>query len=222
MIMKKTSVTLSLALLLSAAPTRADRLQDVLAEMKKAGDRLKTLTAEFQQIDKDFILGDEEKSGGKLYLAVPGRIRWEYAPPRERILLVKDQLVRLYNKTANQVNEFRQGQGGREGKGGGADLLIGFGKSNAKIGESYDVSLVGETPDAVTLSLVPKKDSAASLFTRIELTVDKKTWTPRQSVFHEPNRDRTEIQFANLSVNPSLPAGIFELKLPPNVEIIRD
>lgn len=217
--MRKTAVTLSLALLFAAAPTRADRLQEVLAQMKKAGDRLQTLTADFQQTDHDFILEDEESSAGKLYLAVPGRIRWEYAPPRERILLVKGELVRLYNKTANQVNEFRRGQGS---KSGGADLLIGFGKSNANIGESYDASLVSETSDSVTLSLVPKPNSAVSLFTKIELTVDKKTWTPRQSVFHEPNRDRTEIGFKNLKVNPTLPAGIFDLKLPPNAEILRN
>lgn len=217
--MLKTSVTLSLALLFTGAPARADRLQEVLAEMKKAGDRLKTLTAEFQQIDHDFILEEEETSAGKLYLAVPGRIRWEYAPPRERILVVKDELVRLYNKTANQVNEFRQGKGG---KSEGTDLLIGFGKSNAKIGESYDASLASETSDSVRLNLVPKPGSSASFFTRIELEIDKKTWTPRQSVFHEPNRDRTEIRFGDLKVNPALPAGIFELELPPNVEIIRN
>jgi outer membrane lipoprotein-sorting protein len=217
--MRRTSVTLSLALLFSAAPARAERLQEVLAEMRKAGDRLQTLTAEFQQTDHDFILEDEETSSGKLYLAVPGRIRWEYAPPRERILLVKDGLVRLYNKVSNQVNEFRQGQGGKTGA---ADLLIGFGKSNAKIGEAYDASLASETADSVRLNLVPKPGSAASFFTRIELEIDKKTWTPRQSVFHEPNKDRTEIRFANLKVNGALPAGIFELKLPANVEIIRN
>ena len=82
--------------------------------------------------------------------------------------------------------------------------------------------MASETADSVRLNLVPKPGSSASFFTRIELEIDKKTWTPRQSVFHEPNRDRTEIRFGNLKVNPALPAGIFELKLPANVEIIRN
>jgi outer membrane lipoprotein-sorting protein len=205
--------------LLAALLLVPDRLDEVLAEMKKAGDRLQTLTADFEQTDHDFVLGDEEKSSGKLYLSVPGRIRWEYAPPRARVLLVKDKLVRLYNPASNQVNEFEQGKNpGR----GGADLLVGFGKSNEKIGETYDARLVEETKDTVVLDLVPKPDSAASLFTRIELTLDKTTWTPVRSVFHEPNRDRTDIRFSNVAVNGKLPAGVFELKLPPNVEIIRN
>jgi outer membrane lipoprotein-sorting protein len=216
--MPKIAVVLLAALFLPV-PSRADRLSEVLLEMKKAGEKLSTLTAEFDQTDHDFILGDEKKSEGKLYLAVPGRIRWEYAPPQARVLLVKDELVRLYNPTANQVNEFPQGKGG---KSGGADLLVGFGKSNEKIGESYDASFVRETAGEVVLDLIPKPESAASIFTRIELTIDKKSWTPSQSVFHEPNRDRTVIRFENVAVNGPLPSSIFELKLPPNVEIIRN
>jgi NAD+ synthase (glutamine-hydrolysing)/outer membrane lipoprotein carrier protein len=205
--------------LLSAAPARADRLDEVLAEMGKAGKRLKTMTADFAQTDHDFILKDQEESRGKLYLAVPGRIRWEYSPPREKVLVVKDDLVRLFNPTANQVHEFRRGKGA---KSGGADLLIGFGSGNERIRESYDVSLIEETDSAVSIALVPKPDSQASLFTKIELTLDKTTWTPVRSVFHSPNRNRADIRFESVVLNRDLPPATFELKLPPNVEIIRN
>lgn len=211
-------VAFALAVSLLAAPSEADRLDEVLAEMDKAGKRLKTMTADFRQTDHDFILKDEEESAGKLYLAVPGRIRWEYAPPREKLLVVKDELVRLYNPTANQVQEFRRGKGA---KSGGADLLVGFGSGNEKIQENYDVSLGEETDSTVAISLVPKNPEA-SMFTRIELTLDKTSWNPVQSVFHSPNRNRTEIRFANVVLNRNLPPATFELKLPPNVEIIRN
>ena len=200
-------------------PARADRLDEVLAEMGKAGKRLKTMTADFVQTDHDYLLKDQEDTRGKLYLAVPGRIRWEHAPPREKVLVVKDDLVRVYNPTARQVHEFERGKGS---KSGGADLLIGFGSGNEKIRESYDVSLVEEAEPTVSIALVPKPDSQASLFTKIELTLDKKTWTPVRSVFHSPNRNRADIRFENVALNRDLPSGIFELKLPPNVEIIRN
>jgi len=204
--------------LLEGSAASADRLDEVLAEMGKAGKRLKTMTAGFRQVDHDYILKDQEESRGTLSLAVPGRIRWEYAPPREKVLVVKDDLVRLYNPTANQVQEFRRGKGTRSG---GADLLIGFGSGNEKIRETYDVSLGEETESTVAMSLVPKKPEA-SVFTQIELTLDKKTWNPVRSVFHSPNRNRTEIFFENVVLNPNIPSATFELKLPPNVEIIRN
>ena len=215
--MKNHSVFLAAFLLASLSSwAGADRLDDVLSEMGNAGDRLESLSAVFVQTDHDFILEEEEVSTGKLFLQVPGRIRWEYAPPREKVLLVTDNLVRLYIPTANQVQEFKKG------KGEGTDLLIGFGKSNDRIGESYDVSLGQEDEHGVVLALVPKPDSPASLFTKIELTIDKKTWTPVRSVFHEPNRNRTDIRFDDVEINGTLPARIFELKLPKNVEILPD
>jgi outer membrane lipoprotein carrier protein len=199
-------------------PARAGRLDEILAEMEKAGKRLKTMTADFVQTDHDYLLKDQEETRGKLYLAVPGRIRWEHAPPREKVLLVKDDLVRVYNPAAHQVHEFRRGKGS---KSGGADLLIGFGSGNETIRETHEVSLVEETDSTVTLSLLPK-DPTKSLFTRVELTLDKKTWTPVRSVFHSPNRNRADIRFENVALNRDLPSGTFELKLPANVEIIRN
>jgi outer membrane lipoprotein-sorting protein len=133
--------------------------------------------------------------------------------------VVKDDLVRVYNPTARQVHEFRRGQGS---KSGGADLLIGFGSNSESIRKNYDVSLAAETDTEATLALVPKPDSKASLFTRIELTLDKKTWTPVRSVFHSPNRNRADIRFENVALNRDVPADTFELKLPPNVEILRN
>jgi len=205
------------ALALLSRGARADRLDDILSAMGNAGNRLESLSVAFVQTAHDFILEEEEISTGKLFLQVPGRIRWEYAPPSEKVLLVTDNLMRLYNPTANQVQEFKKGKGNQ-----GTDLLIGFGKSNDKIGESYDVSLGQEDEHGVVLALVPKPDSPASLFTKIELTIDKKTWTPVRSVFHEPNRDRTDIRFDDVEINGTLPEGIFELRLPKDVEILRD
>jgi outer membrane lipoprotein carrier protein len=204
--------------LFGAAPARAERLDEILAEMGQAGKRLKTMTADFVQTDHDFLLKDQEETKGKLFLSIPGRIRWEHAPPREKVLLVKDDLVRVYNPTANQVHEFKRGKGKSSG---GADLLIGFGSENEKIRENYDVSLVEETGSSATLSLVPKPGSQGSIFTKVELTLDKKTWTPVRSVFHSPNRNRADIQFQNVVLNRDLPSSTFELKLPANVEIIR-
>jgi outer membrane lipoprotein carrier protein len=208
--------------LFTGGPARAaspDRLDEILAEMDKAGKRLKTMTADFVQTDHDYLLKDQEETKGKLYLGVPGRIRWEHAPPREKVLLVKDDLVRVYNPTARQVHEFKRGKGSKDG---GADLLIGFGSNNERIRENYDVSLSEESDSTATLALVPKPGSPASLFTRIELTLDKKTWTPVRSVFHSPNRNRADIRFENVALNRELPSDVFELKLPPNVEIIRN
>ena len=193
-----------------------DRLEEILAAMSKAGDSLETLAADFEQVHHDHILEEEEKSSGKLYMKVPGNIRWEYAPPDSKVLLVRDDKILLYNPIAHQAQEFKQGQK----RGAGAALLIGFGKSNAEIGKHYDVSLVGEDDLQVVLRLLPKPDSAASLFAAIDMTLNKENWTPDRTVFHELNKDTTILEFQDVRVNAPLPPKTFELELPPGVEII--
>jgi outer membrane lipoprotein carrier protein len=185
--------------------------------MKEAGDSLQTLAADFEQTNHDHILEEEEKSSGKLYMEVPGRIRWEYAPPNAKVLLVKDNKILLYIPIAHQAQEFKQGQM----RGGGADLLIGFGKSNAEIGKHYDVSLVEEDDRHVVLKLLPKPESAASVFAAIDLTLSKENWSPSRTVFYELNKDTTTLVFQDVRVNGPLPPKVFELDLPSDVEIIR-
>ena len=212
--------TILLLLVLFATPPPSfglDRLAEILAVMKEAGDRLETLAADFEQTNRDHILEEEETSSGKLFLQVPGRIRWEYAPPAAKVLLVKDEKILLYNIVAHQVQEFERGQM----RGAGADLLIGFGRSNAEIGKHYDVSLLEERSEEVVLKLIPKPDSSASIFAVIELTLGKADWTPVRTVFHELNKDTTTLAFNDVRLNEPLPPKIFELDLPPGVEIIR-
>lgn len=212
--------TFALLAVLFATPVSSfaiDRLAEVLAAMKEAGDQLQTLTADFQQTNRDYILEEEETSSGRLFLQVPGQIRWEYAPPASKVLLVKDDKILLYNEVAHQVQEFESDRM----RGSGADLLIGFGRSNAEIGKQYDVSLLEERSDAVVLELIPKPESSASIFAAIELTMSKAQWTPVQTVFHELNRDTTTLAFGNVKLNDRLPPKIFELDLPAGVEVLR-
>lgn len=196
------------------------RLSSILAEMKKAGESLRSLSATFEQTDHDYILSENEVSAGVVYIRVPGRIRWEHLEPQPKVLLIEDDLIRLYNPTAHQVNEFKQGKDS-SGRARGADLLVGFGKSNENIGKNYDVELLEETEDNVVLKLIPKPDSRAALFMSIDLTLDKTSWTPIRSVFHEANRDWTDIRFHEVTINGKLPDDAFELELPPDVEIIK-
>lgn len=216
----KVLLTISLlALSLVAAPVAVERLDEILAEMQKAGDALKTLSADFVQTDYDAILEDRDVSRGKLYLEPPGRVRWEHLEPAPKVLVVQDRLARLYNPTAGQVNEFKTNNGDSSG---GFNLLVGFGSGNDAIAKHYDASLLEETSSSVVLKLVPKPDSPASIFAAIELTVDKTSWTPVRSVFREMNRDHTDIDFENVVVNGKLPDHVFELDLPPDVEIIKN
>ncbi len=197
----------------SGAPA-PERLTEVLAALKSAGESLQTLAARFRQTKHDHILSEDSVVTGRLYYQVPGRIRWEYDPPDGKVLLVREDKVQVYNPAARQVQEFPKGRL----KAAEGELLIGLGPGNAAIGKRYQVSLLGEDADRVTLKLVPRGEA---LFTGIELSLDSARFLPVRTVFQEPNRDTTELVFSQKEVNRALPRQIFELKLPAGVEVIR-
>jgi outer membrane lipoprotein carrier protein len=207
-------LTLELAGAVPAAG--AERVAEILAAMKAAGERLQTMAARFEQKKHDHVLDEYEVAAGKLYLRVPGNLRWEYDPPDGKILLVQEDRVRVYNPTARQVQEFKKGQmRGFEG-----DLLIGFGRSNRELAQRYEVSLAEEGPRGVVLRLKPRSEEA--LFISVELTLDPHNWVPVRTVFTEPNDDRTELTFSERALNGDLPGSVFELDLPPGVEVVRE
>jgi outer membrane lipoprotein carrier protein len=199
-----------------AVEPAAERLAEVLAAMKAAGASLRTLSARFRQTKHDHILDEDSVTTGKLYYRVPGRIRWEYDPPDQKVLLVGQDKIQVYNPAARQVQELRKGRM----KGAEGELLIGLGPGNAEIGKRYHVRLLKEEDERVVLELAPRGEQ--SLFTAIELTLEPGRWIPARTIFREPNRDTIELVFSETELNRALPPGIFELKLPPGVEVVRE
>jgi outer membrane lipoprotein-sorting protein len=74
--------TLIAAALVAASPAAAEKLS--LNEISDYLNGLKTATGEFTQINDDGTI-----STGQIYIKRPGRVRFEYAPP-EQILVVAD------------------------------------------------------------------------------------------------------------------------------------
>ena len=70
----------SLVLALLALPAQAQQLS--LAEVSNYLNRLQTATGGFTQIN-----GDGTISTGQIYIKRPGRIRFEYAPPDNSLVI---------------------------------------------------------------------------------------------------------------------------------------
>lgn len=200
-------------LLLPAAAGAADRDQ-VLAALASRGRELRTMRAEFVQVKRSAVLGDEERTTGTVSLGVPGRLRWDYLTPEPSAMLIRDGRFARYFPRTRQV--FR---GPARGE---ADLLVGFGPGAADLGRKYVVTLVGEEAlageRAHRLRLEPR---APGLFSLIELWVDALRSVPLQTRLTEPTDDTTTIRFSGVVLNGALPADAFELKLPKDVVEVR-
>ncbi len=90
-------IALFLALVM-AGPVAADKLP--LSEISKYLNQLKTAQGEFTQINDDGTI-----STGEILIKRPGKMRFEYNPPDEALVIAVNQAVYIIDKKSNQPPE---------------------------------------------------------------------------------------------------------------------
>ncbi len=83
-----------LALLLLALPAQADKLS--LSQISAYLNGLRTAEADFTQIN-----GDGTISTGRLFIKRPGRVRFEYAPPDQTLVMAGGGQVAVFDGASN-------------------------------------------------------------------------------------------------------------------------
>jgi len=91
-------LTLSLALILGASAAAAEKLS--LDALSRYLNDLRTIEAQITQIN-----GDGSISTGKLQIKRPGKMRFEYNPPNEGLVLVEANSVAVFDDKSNQGPE---------------------------------------------------------------------------------------------------------------------
>jgi outer membrane lipoprotein-sorting protein len=90
------------ALVMLPGPVRAAALQPSdladLAEIERYLDSIRTMSAEFQQIDQEGRVAT-----GRIFLARPGRMRVEYDPPTPYLLVASSGALVYYDAEIDQV-----------------------------------------------------------------------------------------------------------------------
>ena len=78
-------------------------------------------------------------------------------------------------------------------------------------------SFPSEKPEAWQLKLTLKEEGEYSY---ILLEIDKKTWLIRRAILFDWAGNKTEYRFTKIKTNVRFSKDVFELKVPPDVEII--
>jgi outer membrane lipoprotein-sorting protein len=145
----------------AAAPTPAQvTAQDTLELQRIAAylNNIRTMTARFQQV------ASNGASTGRLWVARPGRMRFEYDPPTEIALLADAQSVYYWDKELNQTSKYELRQTPawfflRDPISFGGDVVV---TRFERAGGIVRVTLVeGTRPDAGSLTLVFRENPLA-------------------------------------------------------------
>ena len=179
-------------------------------------NRLTTLKAEFTEIYQG--PGISRTESGTLWLKKPGRMRWEYRQPREKLFLTDSHTAFFYVPGERQARKtpLRNLDDIR------SPLRYLLGKT--KLEKELDgLSLVIDRTPAVAgdtvLRGVPKgmKDRIAEVLLEISpnFRIDR-------ILIHEIDGTSTDFRFSNAEENIAVADNLFRLTLPPGVEVIED
>jgi len=197
-------ILLGLALLLlPVQPARAEALNDFLARVETRAAATRAFACDFRQERRLAIFAKPVVFSGKLYLARPDRLRWEFTAPIASLLILDGKTGRRcgegspsseFNLERDPVMRLVAGQLRTWTNGNYRDLLGEFAL---------------ELASGPSLILKPRKEGLASFLNRIVVVFDSDSLQPARVEIHEEGGDRTVISFSSYRLNPELAPELF-------------
>jgi len=199
----------------ASTPTELDSFLDAWAEKAKG---VRSLSLRFRQEKKLRILRRPKISEGELLYA--GEQLWVRMRGRtgdvESELLLKDGELRILYPRLKRLEVLDVGEG-KSGKGFGVGTSIPFFAGDPREAKrDYEVTLE-RRKESDFLTLTPRAENARVKRLELEL-VDFEVRRYRQL---EKNGDEMHFEVLSVEINPEVPEGSFELKVPRGTRIVR-
>jgi outer membrane lipoprotein carrier protein len=198
----------SLALFAQTSP------QDVIARLERNLASLQSFQADFEQTSYSNSIAIPFREKGRLHFQKPDRMRWEYTSPEPKTFVFKEGLLLSYFPEDNQL--WRQKIPPEEYENEILAILAG----RARLTEKYKVEpspFPEAGPDAAQFKLTPKDEGETAY---LLLEIDQKSWMIRRVVLFDWANNKNEFAFSRMKINPRMGKDLFEIKVPPDCEII--
>jgi len=188
--------------------------QDVIARLERNLASLQSFQADFEQTSYAISVATPFREKGRVHFQKPDRMRWEYTSPEPKTFVFKEGLLLSYFPEDNQL--WRQKIPPEEYENEILALLAG----RARLTEKYRVEpspFPEAAPDAAQLKLTPKEEGETDY---LLLEIDQKSWMIRRVVLFDWSGNKNEFVFSRMKINPRMGKDLFEIKVPPDCEII--
>ena len=174
-------------------------------------EKVDTFKASFIQVVLDENLLALEESSGLLWIARPGRFRWDYESVHRQSIVADGEVLWLYDVELEQVTRRAQ----ESAIGQTPAVLLSGGQQYRK---DYNVTILGRQGAVYWISLVPKLSDGS--FAEIQLGFEGETLRLIQ-LLDELNQI-TRVTLANVVENEPISDSVFRFIPPTGVDVISD
>ena len=192
-------------------------LEALLQRLDRAQESLTSLTADLEETRTLELLSDPQHLRGRLAYEKPGRIRWEYQSPEERIYVLEDGKLTGWLPAKNRLEKVDLHRYEKRLR-----RLVGLGQDTAALKKEFKLTLLeaGDAETPAQLKLVPRSRRVRKRVREVRLWIDPKLSLPVQIQYETGSGDKILVKLNKLQVNPALAASTFSLTIPPDAEIV--
>jgi len=181
-----------------SSSVRADEVDDVLGQIAKAREGLKTLRAPFEQKRVIGLLASEVKSKGRLTIVTPDRLRWDLFPPDEVTYWIGPEGLAMRNEDG--VTKVGKAAAGRFAS-VLSDLLVMVGGDPRGLRSRYAFT-ASKDGEVATLMARPKDKKVKKHIDHLAMTVRLgEDVVVEHLAIHEKGGDQSLIRFGAFAKN---------------------
>jgi outer membrane lipoprotein carrier protein len=210
----------ALLAVMTLGPVQGDALTapELAQSLQRKYDGIRDFSTDFVHTYKGGVLRKQLTEKGRLLIKKPGKMRWEYTAPEQKLFLSDG--VKIYSYIPQDKQVIVTTVPSDDAASGPALFLAGKGN----LTRDYVPSLV-EVPAGTSLAgralkLVPKK--AQPEYEWLVLVVDPATLALRGLVSSDAQGGTSAFSFTNLKENVRLSDKEFVFKMPRGVDVVTD
>ena len=211
-----------------SAPSSAQGLDHVLAELDAAATRFQSAQADFAWDQYTAVVQNHDVQQGSIAfrrgsksVAMIAHVRTDNDQPSPKEVLFKDGEVRLYQPLIHQETILAAGANRQQYE---SYSTLGFGGSGRDLSSQWNIAYGGmekvDGVDTAKLDLTSKHPAPNAMFTHITIWIDPVHSTSLRQQFFEPSGDVRTATYTNIQLNRA-PDSMFALKVPSGTDVIR-
>ena len=198
------SVTASAQDFKSLAGTEKDAFKNSLYA---SSEKINTLECSFIQKQHLSLLAEELTSKGNMTFKKPDQLLWVYNAPYEFVFLMDKG--KITTKSDGKVSTFDSGSSPLMKE--LCKIMIAGLKGDTKSLETSFVTTYYTNGPQVRVTMSPKNKNLASIFKKIDLLFDAKTYLVSSIDMAEPSGDNTIILINNIKINSQVNDAVFNI-----------
>jgi outer membrane lipoprotein carrier protein len=188
---------------------------EVAAALQKRFDAIRDFSADFTQLYEGGVLRKKSPpERGTVFVKKPGKMRWNYKSPEEKVFVSDGRRIQLYVPADKQVIVSDVPTDDR------ATSAVLFLMGRGSLTRDFSVSHgQGATETTYVLRLQPKTRQAE--YDWLQLAVDRKTFQILELTAGDQQGGRSTFRFTNFKENPGVSDKTFAFTPPRGTDVVK-